>query len=207
VTGFSILAMDDTDTAADARRHWMQHLALAALTTQALAAQAAEPPATSAPHAPPASPRGRGTPGEFDFLTGQWRIANRRRLPDGRWDEYPGEATCWSILGGVISIEELRIPARRFSGMGLRALDLDKGLWSDYWVNAQSGVIGAAGLVGGFEAGVGRFDAEDEEDGKPVRYRGQWDRITARSCRWQQMSSLDGGASWDVSWTMDWMRA
>jgi hypothetical protein len=149
---------------------------------------------------------GPGRPGEFDWLSGEWRIVNRRRLADGRIDEYPGEATCWSILGGLVSIEELRIPARDFSGMGLRTLDLDKGLWSDFWVAGKSGVLGEAGLVGGFENGVGRFDADDTLDGQPVRYRGQWDRITPRSHRWQQMSSRDAGNSWEVNWSMDWAR-
>ena len=181
-------------TLGEDRRHWLRQMALLALAAQAGTGQAAD------------AARGKGQPGEFDFLSGHWRIANRRRLADGQWDEYPGEASCWSILGGVVSIEELRIPARQFAGMGLRTLDLTKGVWSDYWVHAKSGVLGEAGLVGGFEGGVGRFDAEDVVDGKPVRYRGQWDRITPTSCRWQQMSSTDGGQTWDVSWSMDWTR-
>lgn len=187
----------DTPDPDTPRRQWLQQLALWSLATPAVGASAAGASA--------AKPRGK--PGEFDFLTGQWRITNRRRLADGRWDEYPGEATCWSILGGVVSVEELRIPARQFSGMGLRTLNLDKGVWSDYWVNAKSGVLGEAGLVGGFVDGVGLFDAEDTVDGQRVIYRGQWDRITANSCRWQQMSSRDGGSTWDVSWFMDWTRA
>ena len=147
-----------------------------------------------------------GKPGEFDWLTGEWRIANRRRLADGRWDEFGGEATCFSILGGVVHVEELRIPERHFSGMGLRTLNVESGLWSDYWVNAVSGVLGEAGLTGGFEAGIGIFDSEVDQDGQRVRHRGQWDLITPRSCRWQQMSSRDGGQSWDVNWSMAWTR-
>ena len=172
------------------------------LTTASTWADSAPPTAASAASAR----RWRGKPGEFDWLSGQWRIHNRRRLADGRWDEYPGEATCWGILGGVVHVEELRIPARQFSGMGLRTLDVEGGLWSDYWVNARNGLLGAAGLTGGFEDGVGIFEAEDADGGQPIRYRGQWDRITATACRWQQMSSRDGGRSWDVSWSMAWTR-
>lgn len=194
------MAAMDTPDPDTPRRQVLQQLALLSIATSATSATPAAAVAAEAPAKP------RGKPGEFDFLTGQWRIANRRKLPDGRWDEYPGEATCWSILGGVISVEELRIPARQFSGMGLRTLDLAKGVWSDYWVNAQSGVLGEAGLVGGFEDGVGRFDAEEVVDGRTVRYRGQWDRITPNSCRWQQLSSKDGGATWELHWAMDWTR-
>lgn len=148
-----------------------------------------------------------GKPGEFDWLTGEWRIAHRQ-LKNGQWDAFPGEATCWSILGGVGHVEELRIPARDFSGMGLRLLDLKTRIWSDYWVNAKSGALGGAGLTGGFVNGEGVFDSRETVDGKEMIYRGLWDHIVpGKSHRWQQMASSDGGKSWDVSWSMDWVRA
>jgi hypothetical protein len=147
-----------------------------------------------------------GKPGEFDWLSGEWRIAHRQ-LKNGIWDEFAGEATCWSILDGVGHVEELRIPARGFSGMGLRLLDLKTRIWSDYWVNAKSGALGAAGLTGGFVNGEGIFDARETVDGKEMIYRGLWDRIVpGKSHRWQQMASRDGGESWDISWTMNWNR-
>ena len=67
----------------------------------------------------------KAKPGEFDFLNGEWKIHHRRlkNPANNEWDIFEGEATCWSILGGVGSVEELRIPARNFSGMGLRLLD------------------------------------------------------------------------------------
>ena len=39
----------------------------------------------------------------------------------------------YGILGGTVSVEELRIPARQFSGMGLRLLDPVRRLWADHW--------------------------------------------------------------------------
>lgn len=72
--------------------------------------------------AAPETPDGR--PGDFDFLTGEWKISHRRLKAPGEWDVFEGEATCWSIIGGVGHVEELRIPARDFSGTGLRFLDL-----------------------------------------------------------------------------------
>ena len=145
-------------------------------------------------------------PGEFDFLSGDWRIAQRRETAPGVWDEFEGEATCWSILGGRASVEELRIPARDFSGMGLRTLDAEKGVWLDYWMNAKAGVVGAPGAPGRFIDGVGNFDVSDAEDGKPVIYRGCWDQITASSCRWRQGVSRDRGTTWAWNWIMNWTR-
>lgn len=159
----------------------------------------AQPPAAPPPHLP-------GKAGEFDFLAGQWRIRHRRLKEDKTWDEFDGEATCWTILGGTGSVEELRIPARDFSGLGIRLLDPKTLVWNDYWVNGKERAIGEAGLTGGFTNGVGTFTAEDTENGVRVIYRGVWDEITAKSHRWRQGSSRDGGASWDDTWFMTWTR-
>lgn len=152
------------------------------------------------------APTTAGRPGDFDFLTGEWRIHNRF-LEGDRWIEFPGEATVVAILGGICSIEELRIPARNFSGMGLRLLDVEKKVWSDHWVNAKSGVVGVPGQLGVFENGVGTFVSEDTDDRGKVLYRGVWDRITPNSCRWFQGWSRDGGSTWTDTWFMDWTRA
>jgi len=154
----------------------------------------------------PAAP---GKIGDFDFLAGSWKISHRRLKKAGGtdWDEFPGEATCWTVLGGVGSIEELRIPARDFSGIGIRLLDLEKKVWSDFWVNGKSGVLAPPGTTGVFRDGVGTFEADDVDGDRPITVRGVWDRITPRSCRWHQAISRDGGKTWDGNWFMDWVRA
>jgi hypothetical protein len=151
------------------------------------------------------TPAAQGKPGDFDFLTGEWRIANRFREGE-KWIEFPGEATVRAILKGICSIEELRIPARDFSGMGLRLLDVEKKVWSDHWVNAKSGVVSVPGQLGVFVDGVGTFTSEDTVNGVREIYRGVWDRITPTSCRWYQGFSRDGGKSWTDTWFMDWTR-
>lgn len=147
--------------------------------------------------------------GDFDFLAGEWTIKHRwkKTHDDKEWDTFEGEATCWTILGGVGSVEELRIPARNFSGMGLRLLDVEKGVWSDFWVNARSGVLTTPGMTGAFSDGAGTFVADEEDDGAPIKVRGVWDRITPDSCRWHQAISHDGGETWAETWVMDWARA
>lgn len=148
-----------------------------------------------------------GKPGDFGFLDGEWRIRHRwLRNGSQTWDSFEGEATCWTILGGVGSVEELRIPARDFSGLGLRLLDVEKKVWSDFWVNAKSGVLTTPGQTGSFENGTGIFFARDSEEGRPAIYAGIWDRITADGCRWRQAASHDGGRTWAQNWIMDWTR-
>jgi len=149
-----------------------------------------------------------GKPGDFNFLAGEWRIQHRRQpKPGAEWDVFEGEATCWTILGGVGSVEELRIPARNFSGLGLRMLDVEKRIWSDHWVNARSGVVTTPGQTGSFENGAGIFFSEEEDGEKKMIYAGIWDLITPDSCRWRQAASEDGGKTWEQSWIMDWRRA
>jgi hypothetical protein len=153
-----------------------------------------------------AKPLATGKPGDFDFLSGNWKIKNRQHK-NGVWESFDGEATVHSILAGVASVEELRIPARNFSGMGLRLLDVDKRLWADYWVNSKSGVLTPPPSWGSFVNGVGTWDSEELDAKQAIIVRGVWDRITANSCRWYQAVSRDDGKSWTENWLMDWTRA
>lgn len=149
----------------------------------------------------------RGKPGDFDFLTGEWRIANRF-LENGNWIAFPGEATVTSLHGGRASIEELRIPARDFAGTGIRTFDVERAVWLDYWVNAKGGVIMPPGVAGVLSDGVFAFISDDVDgEGKPIKVRGVWDEITGKSHRWHQGVSRDGGATWEDGWVMQWTKA
>lgn len=178
------------------RRHF---LAIATATGIAAMSQ----PAAAKPSQIPAAPEGK--PGDFDFLSGEWRIHNRF-LEKDKWIEFPAEASVFGILKGICSVEELRIPARNFSGTGIRLLDVEKRVWSDHWVNAKSGVMTVPGQTGGFKDGAGAFYSEDLEAAKPMLYRGVWDEITRTSCRWRQGWSDDAGKTWHDTWIMGWTR-
>ncbi len=162
---------------------------------------------------PSPSSRGSGRAGEFDFLAGRWSIKNRRLkqrwVPEAKreWETFDGDSHCWTVLGGLGSIEELRIPVGQPRGMGIRLLDTEKGLWSDYWVASGAGQIVPPPMWGDFKNGAGTFIATDERDGDiAIHSRGVWDRITPTSCRWHQAFSRDGGKTWEDNWFMDWTR-
>jgi len=190
-----------TDKSDIARRTVLQTAAIAAIG-QIIATPST---ATAAPSA-----QATGKPGDFNFLAGEWRIKHRRLKNEstGEWDIFEGEATCWTVLEGVASIEELRIPARNFSGMGIRLCDVEKHVWADFWINSRSGVLTPPGLMGTFQNGVGTFIADDMDGDKPIKVRGVWDRIVpGKSHRWYQAVSRDGGKTWAENWSMDWLRA
>jgi hypothetical protein len=156
-------------------------------------------------------PNGSGRAGDFDFLAGRWAIRNRRLkvrwTEQPEWESFDGDSICHTVLGGLGSIEELRIPTGQPRGLGIRLLDVKTGLWSDYWSSSGSGIVMPPPMSGSFEGGVGTFLATDERDGDlPIWSRGIWDRITPASCRWQQAFSRDGGKTWEDNWFMDWTR-
>ncbi len=166
---------------------------------------------TTASSSPP-STRGSGRTGDFDFLAGRWSIKNRRLkqrwVPAAQqaWELFDGDSTCWTVLGGKGSIEELRIPVGEPRGLGIRLLDVERGWWSDYWTGTGSGVA-VSPMWGEFKDGAGTFVATDDRDGDIVIHsRGVWDRITPTSCRWHQAFSRDGGKTWEDNWFMDWTR-
>ncbi|MFT3816664.1 MAG: hypothetical protein QM750_03390 [Rubrivivax sp.] len=165
---------------------------------------AAEPRFDPVPR-PPARPT-PGKPGDFSFLDGRWHIRHLKRRTD-HWDRFDGEARCWTILGGVGHVEELLVPVRDFSGLGLRMLDVPNRQWSDHWVNAKSGVVTTPGQLGSFENGAGLFASTYEDDGKAVLTMGIWDCIGPGVCRWRQVYSSDGGKTWSHDWVMHWRRA
>jgi hypothetical protein len=58
-------------------------------------------------------------------------------------------------------------------------------------------------MRGGFQDGVGTFYADDTWEGKPVRMRFLWSKITPTSCHWEQAFSADKGATWETNWVQD----
>lgn len=187
----------------DLPRRTVLQMAAGLASAGAPALGATATPATPKKAAPPAA---TGKPGDFDFLSGEWKIRHQR-MNGGAWDRFEGEATVHGILGGIGSVEELRIPARNFSGMGLRLLDVERRLWADYWVNAKGGVLTPPPGWGSFVGGVGTWDSDEVDGEQPIIVRGVWDRITPKGCRWYQATSRDGGTSWQEHWVMDWSRA
>ena len=149
-------------------------------------------------------PAATGKPGDFDFLNGEWGIKHRR-LKNDQWDMFDGTASVFGLLSGIASVEELRIPSRNFSGMGLRLLDTKRNLWADYWLNGQDGKLNPP-TWGSFVAGAGTWDSHDTNGDTPTITRGVWDQISVNACRWRQAASGDGGTSWKANWIKHWTR-
>ncbi len=154
---------------------------------------------------------GAGRPGDFDFLAGRWTIKNQRLSTEGnsvgQWEHFDGAAHCFTVLGGLGSIEELSIPPGKPRGLGIRLLNSANGLWSDYWTSSGAGLVMPPPMLGSFNAGVGTFVSLEEREGDgTLQVRGVWDHITPTRCQWHQATSRDGGRSWQDNWHMQWAR-
>ncbi|MFI7428009.1 hypothetical protein ACIBPB_13565 [Micromonospora sp. NPDC049836] len=148
--------------------------------------------------------------GDFDFYVGTWQVTNRRlrerHVGSDDWDEFPGISVAHTFFDGAGSFDEIRFPTRDFAGATVRIRDAETGLWSIYWMNSQRGVLEQPPMVGRFVDGVGTFYADDSDEGRPIRCRFIWSRITPTSCRWEQAFSTDGEQTWETNWIMDSVR-
>lgn len=150
-----------------------------------------------------------GKPGDFAFLNGKWAVDNRRLVERGkgedRWETFVGLHEAQTLLGGMVSVDQIFFPTKGFSGSTYRTLNRASGLWSIYWVNSAKGVLEPP-VVGGFDGEVGLFEGEDTDGARAVTVRFHWDR-SPDAPRWRQDFSYDGGKSWETNWLMDFKRA
>jgi hypothetical protein len=179
-----------------------------ALAHRVLAHQPAERMQMDKTYTPPGHGliTGKG-PGDFDFLTGEWRIDHSRRPDPSKeeWTNFSSSASVHRVLDGMGSIEELRKPDRSFMGMGVRVWLPEQAKWADHWTSAANGIVNPPQL-GQFIDGEGVFLSSEAVEGIDWLYRGVWDQIGDGRCRWHQSASRDGGKSWQWNWWMMWTR-
>ncbi|EHK54381.1 hypothetical protein [Allomesorhizobium alhagi] len=157
----------------------------------------------------PSAPSGQG---DFDFLFGQWRVADRRlavRLAGSNdWLAFDGVSATRPILGGQANIEDniLNSPAGTYRAAAIRAFDPAPGQWAIWWLDSRYPDSLGTPVVGRFENGVGTFYSDDMHEGRPVRTRFLWTQVTSGAPRWEQALSADGGTSWETNWIMNFTR-
>ncbi len=77
-----------------------------------------------------------------------------------------------------------------------------------WWLDGRNpfGDLGPP-IKGRFENGVGRFYSDDMLRRKPVRVRVTWTHDTPGTAHWEQAFSADGGKTWEINWTIDFIKA
>jgi hypothetical protein len=149
---------------------------------------------------------------DFDFFVGSWKVRHRqlkeRLAGSSDWIEFSGTCTTQATLGGQGNMDDnvLDKPGGAYRAVTLRAFDPATKAWSIWWLDGRFPAALNAPMVGRFEDGIGTFYADDTFEGKPVKQRFLWSRITPQSCRWEQALSPDGGKTWETNWVMDFAR-
>ena len=146
---------------------------------------------------------------DFDFLTGEWTVRNRRLrelfVGSDDWREFAATAWARPLLGGVGNVDEMDCPSEGFSGSTIRLQDQQTFEWSIYWADSKTGRLFPP-VVGRFVEGRGDFFGADEHEGRPIRTHFIWSEITASSARWEQEFSADDGVTWESNWVMEFSR-
>lgn len=148
---------------------------------------------------------------DFDFFIGAWTCRHRylvKRLAECHdWIEFDGTCDTRALDGfGNIDENDIRLPGSRYRGVSLRTYDPPSDRWSIWWLDSRSPGRLFPPVHGSFEKGVGTFYGDDAFNGRPIRVRYLWSRITAKSARWEQAFSTDEGNSWETNWFMDFTR-
>jgi hypothetical protein len=148
---------------------------------------------------------------DFDFQVGEWRVHHRVKRPAGndQWLEFDGTCSNRGLMDGSANVEDQRFdkPTGVTHGVALRAYDSKTEQWAIWWIDSRD-PLGALDppVKGRFENGVGTFYSDGTLDGKPIRTRFIWSKITPTSAHWEQAYSSDAGKTWETNWIMEFRR-
>jgi len=150
---------------------------------------------------------------DFDFLVGHWQVHHRklkqRLVNNHEWVEFEGTLFSQPLMGGYANVDDdvFDVPGGAYRGVAPRSFDAKSRQWSIWWMDSRTPTAPMDPPVkGSFHNGVGTFYADDTENGKPIRIRFIWSKITITSCHWEQAYSPDGGKTWETNWLQDLKR-
>ena len=151
------------------------------------------------------------TASDFDFWFGTWSVHNRRLVErlagSDEWEEFSATVVARPLLDGVANEDEFRTDhAGGFIGMSFRFFDPERERWSIYWADSRRPGLLDPPVIGSFSGDTGIFEGADTFEGRPIRVRFTWSRVTSPTPRWEQAFSDDGGRTWETNWIMDFAR-
>jgi hypothetical protein len=138
---------------------------------------------------------GSSGPASLDFWLGEWTCT---------WDGGRGRNAITKELGGRVVVERFEsLAPERWSGMSLSVFDERNG-WRQTWVDSTGNYWAFRGSAHseGFS-----FSVTEVEEGREVEKRMVFAGIQADTFDWRWERSVDGGATWEPLWIIDYHRA
>ena len=148
----------------------------------------------------------------FNFEIGKWTVRHRylnERLADSHnWLDFEGTSQTWATMGGHANVEDNHIdrPGGAYRAMAIRAYDPGTETWAIWWIDGRNPHHLDPPVKGRFHNGVGTFVCDDTFNGKPIKVRFIWSKITPNAAHWEQAFSPDGGKTWETNWEMHFTR-
>ncbi len=153
----------------------------------------------------------KSSPNDFDFLTGKWKIQNRKlktRLNNcTEWIEFEAFGECCKILNGFGNRDTFKTEfgGTSFEAIALRLFNPMTKLWSIYWADSNVVVLDVP-QVGSFDGDNGEFYASDVFQGENIIVLFNWDKSNPNTPVWRQAFSADDGKTWEWNWSMTFQR-
>jgi hypothetical protein len=142
---------------------------------------------------------------DFDFHVGNWKThLTRLQHPltgSKTWVDYDGTTVVRKVWNGSASLVELAAdgPAGHIEALSLRLFNPDSKQWSLNFSNVKTGTMSPP-TIGEFRNGRGEFYSSETLNGRAIFVRFVICDITAKSVRFEQSFSDDGGKTWELNW-------
>lgn len=141
---------------------------------------------------------------DFAWEIGAWDTRVRVRAPlseEAAWVEFHGTSIVHAFSDGRANLVELDVASgeRRIEGVSLRLYNPQTRQWSLNFASVLDGTL-TSPVCGAFEGGRGVFYGQDTVGGRIVLVRFVISDVSARSARFVQSYSADGGGTWIDNW-------
>jgi hypothetical protein len=151
----------------------------------------------------PASPARDGSH-DFDFAVGTWKTHIRRLLHpltgSNEWTTLDGTVVTRKVWKGRAQLEEIEAdgPNGHFEGLNLFLYNPQAHQWSLTWSSSSDGILGIP-TIGEFKNGRAEIFDQETLNGRTILARGIWSEIKAKTHRFEQAYSDDGGKTWETN--------
>jgi hypothetical protein len=141
---------------------------------------------------------------DFDFAVGTWKTHIRRLVHplagSNDWTILDGRVVTRKIWKGKAQLEEIEADGSlgHFEGLNLFLYNPQAHQWGLYWSSSSDGILGTP-TIGEFKNGRAEIYDQETFKGRLILVRGIWSEIHAKTHRFEQAYSDDGGKTWETN--------